>query len=157
MKRLVGITVAMLAGGALAVAALADPIDDLAGFWSGTGSVTLASGNTERVKCQVFYKTSGSNTQLKQTLRCASTDYAINATADLEVKAGQVTGNWEEKTYAVKGEVTGRYSGENFNLTITGANFTAAMNMTLSACKQAINITPKGLDVTKVTIGLAKC
>lgn len=157
MRRFTGIAAAILAGCALAVTAWADTIDDLAGFWSGTGSVVLASGNTERVKCQVFYKTSGSNTQLKQTLRCASTDYAINATADLEVKAGQVTGSWEEKTYAVKGEVTGRYSGENFNVTITGATFTAAMNMTLSACKQAINITPKGLDVTKVTIALSKC
>ena len=137
--------------------ALADPIDDLAGFWSGTGTVTLASGNNERVKCQVFYKTGASNTQVKQTLRCASTDYAINATADLEVKGGQVTGNWEEKTYAVTGEVTGRYSGENFNLMIKGANFTAAMNLTLSSCKQSINIAPKGLDVTKVSIGLAKC
>ena len=157
MKRFAGFAAAIVGGGVLAVAAWAEPIDELAGFWSGSGSVTLAGGNTERVKCQVFYKTAGSNAQFKQTLRCASTDYAINATADLEVKAGQVTGSWEEKTYAVKGEVTGRYTGENFNLTITGANFTAAMNMTLSACKQAINITPKGLDVTRVTIGLAKC
>jgi hypothetical protein len=135
---------------------MAEPIGDLAGFWSGSGSVTLSSGNTERVKCQVFYK-SENNSQVRQTLRCASTDYTINATADLQVKGGQVTGSWEEKTYAAKGEVSGRYSGESFNLMIKGANFTAAMNVTLSACKQSINITPKGLDVTKVTIGLAKC
>jgi hypothetical protein len=157
MKRFVGLAAAMLAGGAVTVAAWADPIDDLAGFWSGTGSVMLSGGNTERVKCQVFYKTMGSSTQLKQTLRCASSDYTINATADLEVKSGQVTGSWEEKTYAVKGDVTGRYSGENFNLTITGATFTAAMNMALSACKQAISISPKGLDITRVTIALTKC
>ena len=137
-------------------AAVAEPIADLAGFWSGSGSVTLASGNTERVKCQVFYKASDS-TQLRQTLRCASADYTINATADLQVKGGSVTGSWEEKTYAVKGEVTGRFSGENFALLIKGANFTASMNVALSACKQSLNITPKGLDVTKVVIGLAKC
>ena len=154
MKRFIAFAGATVVGAALA---LADPIGDLAGFWSGTGTVVLASGNTERVKCQVFYKTAASNTQLKQTLRCASTDYTINATADLEVKDGQVTGNWEEKTYAVKGDVAGRYSGENFNVTITGATFTAAMNMTLSACKQSISIAPKGLDVARVTIALAKC
>ena len=44
------------------------------------------------------------------------------------MKGGQVTGSWEEKTYSAKGEVTGRYSGEGFALTIQGANFTAAMN-----------------------------
>lgn len=146
-----------LFGGMFAWAALAEPLADLGGFWSGNGSVTLAGGNTERVKCQVFYKTSDSNTQVRQTLRCASTDYAINSTAELQVKGGQVTGSWEEKTYAAKGEVTGRYSGESFALTIKGASFTASMNVALSACKQSINITPKGLDVTKVTIGLSKC
>jgi hypothetical protein len=137
--------------------ASAEPVGDLAGFWSGNGSVTLASGNTERVKCQVFYKTAESNTLLKQTMRCASADYTINATADLQVKGGQVTGSWEEKTYAAKGDVTGRLTGESLALMIRGANFTAAMNVALSACKQSINITPKGLDVTKVIIGLAKC
>jgi hypothetical protein len=146
----------ILFGAMCSWAALAEPIADLAGFWSGNGAVTLASGNTERVKCQVFYKTENTS-QLRQTLRCASADYTINATADLQVKGGQVTGSWEEKTYAAKGEVTGRYSGESFVLMIKGANFTASMNMALSACKQSINITPKGLDVTKVTIGLAKC
>jgi hypothetical protein len=147
----------VLLSGALAWGAAAEPIADLAGFWSGNGSVTLAGGNTERVKCQVFYKAEGGGSQLRQTLRCASTDYTINATADLQVKGGQVTGSWEEKTYAAKGEVSGRYSGESFNLMIRGTNFSAAMNVTLSSCKQSISITPKGLEVTKVMIGLAKC
>ena len=156
MKPFAGLAAAALFGVMGSWAAFADPIGDLAGFWSGNGAVTLTSGNTERVKCQVFYKSDG-NSQLKQTLRCASADYTINSTADLQVKGGQVTGSWEEKTYAAKGDVTGRYSGENFALMIKGASFTATMNVTLSACKQSINITPKGLDITKVTIALAKC
>lgn len=157
MKTFSRVATVALFGVMSAWAALAEPLADLVGFWSGNGSVTLAGGNTERVKCQVFYKTSDSNSQVRQTLRCASTDYAINSTAELQVRGGQVTGSWEEKTYAAKGEVTGRYSGESFALTIKGATFTASMNVTLSACKQSINITPKGLDVTKVTIGLSKC
>jgi hypothetical protein len=157
MKTFARLVAVALFGAIYSWAVLAEPISDLAGFWSGNGSVALASGNTERVKCQVFYKASDSNTQLRQTLRCASADYTINSTAELQVKGGQVTGSWEEKTYAAKGDVTGRYSGENFALMIKGASFTATMNVTLSACKQSINITPKGLDITKVTIALAKC
>jgi hypothetical protein len=157
MKPFAGLAAAVLVAAIGSWAASADPIGDLAGFWSGNGAVTLASGNTERVKCQVFYKSTDGNSQLKQTLRCASADYTINSTAELQVKGGQVTGSWEEKTYAAKGDVTGRYSGENFALMIKGASFTATMNVTLSACKQSINITPKGLEVTKVTIALAKC
>jgi hypothetical protein len=31
------------------------------------------------------------------------------------------------------------------------------MNLTLSSCKQSINITPKGLDVTRINMSLTKC
>lgn len=157
MKTFAGLAAVVLSMALGSWVVLADPISDLAGFWSGSGSVTLASGNTERVKCQVFYKASEGNTQIKQTMRCASTDYTINALAELRVKGGQVTGSWEEKTYSAKGEVTGRFTGESLVLSIQGANFSAAMNVTLSNCKQSISITPKGLDVTRVSIGLAKC
>ena len=157
MKALAGLVVAasaMVLGPGLAQS---DPLGDLNGFWSGTGSVVLSGGNTERVKCQVFYKSGEGSTQIRQTMRCASTDYTINSLAELRVKGNQVTGSWEERTYSAKGEVTGRYSGEGFVLSIQGANFTAAMNVSLSNCKQSISITPKGLDVTRVTIALAKC
>jgi hypothetical protein len=142
---------------AMTWAAGASSIDELTGYWTGTGSVTLASGTTERVKCAVTYKVSDSGGQIKQTIRCASTDYSINALADLRVKGEQVSGSWEEKTYAATGQVTGRYTGSSFVLSIQGGSFTAAMNVTLSACKQSINISPQGLDVNRISIGLAKC
>jgi len=84
-------------------------------------------------------------------------DYAINATAELRVRGEQVSGSWEEKTYAAMGEVSGRYTGSDLVLAIRGANFTAAMNVSLSACQQSISIAPTGLDVSQVSIALAKC
>lgn len=139
---------------ALARAVSADPVGDLSGYWTGGGSVVLNNGKTERVKCNVIYRTDGGN--IRQTMRCASVDYSINSLADLKIKGGQVSGSWEEKTYAAKGEVSGRYSGESFALTIQGANFSAAMNVTLSSCKQSIQISPQGLEVSRVAIALAK-
>jgi hypothetical protein len=142
---------------ATAWAAATGPIGEMAGYWTGNGSVTLSGGNTERVKCAVIYKVSDDGVQIKQSIRCASTDYSINATADLKVKGEQVSGSWEEKTYSATGEVSGRFTGENLVLSIQGANFTASMNVSLSACKQSINISPKGLDVNRINIGLSKC
>jgi len=156
----------MAASAALAIAAAlaatgatatASPIDDMSGYWSGSGSVVLANGNTERVKCVVTYKIGEGGNQIKQSMRCASADYNINASADLNVKGAQVTGSWEEKTYSAVGEVSGRYSGSSLVLSIKGANFTASMNLTLSSCKQSISIVPQGLEVTRISIGLAKC
>jgi hypothetical protein len=135
----------------------ASSIGELAGYWTGVGSITLSGGNAERVKCAVVYKVGDGRGEIKQSIRCASADYTINATADLRVKGEQVSGSWEEKTYAATGEVSGRYTGDSFVLSIRGASFTAAMNVTLSACKQAISIAPNGLDVSHIAIGLAKC
>ena len=89
-------------------------------------------------------------------VRCASADYNINSSAELQVKGGQVSGTWEEKTYAAKGDVTGRYGGGSFALSIQGANFSAVMNVALSSCTQSLSITPRGLDVARVSITLAK-
>ena len=155
MKTLAGLATAALATVVCTWIAFADPLGDLNGFWSGTGSVMLSGGNTERVKCQVFYKTTDGS--IRQTMRCASSDYTINSLAELRVRGNQVTGSWEEKTYSAKGDVTGRYNGENFALSINGATFTASLNVSLSNCKQNISIVPKGLDITRVTINLAKC
>jgi hypothetical protein len=157
MKTLVGLVAAIVAIVTGAWLAAADPLGDLNGFWSGSGSVQLTGGSTERVKCQVFYKSGEGSTQIRQTMRCASTDYTINSLAELRVRGNQVTGSWEERTYSAKGEVTGRYSSDGLVLSIQGANFSAAMNVSLSSCKQNISITPRGLDVTRVTIVLAKC
>ncbi len=140
-----------------AVGATASPVDELAGYWSGSGSVVLTNGNTERVKCAVVYKVSEGGAQIRQTLRCASADYKIDALADLRVKGEKVSGNWEEKTYSATGAVTGKYSGNNFVLMIQGANFSASMNVTVTDCKQDINISPQGLEVTRISIGLGKC
>jgi len=155
MKMLVRLIAAILPAVFCCWAALADPIADLSGFWSGNGTISLTNGRTERVKCQVYYKIEGS-TQIRQTMRCASADYTINSLADLQLKGSQVTGSWEEKTYAAKGGVTGQYSGDSFTLSIKGLNFTAAMSVTLSSCKQSVNITPQGLEITRVAIALAK-
>jgi hypothetical protein len=155
MKILVRLTAAAIPAALFACAALADPIAGLSGYWSGTGAIALSNGKTERVKCQVFYKSEG-NGQIRQTMRCASPDYSINALTELHVKGSQVTGTWEEKTYSAKGDVTGRYGGDSFALSIQGANFSAQMSVTLSNCRQSLNITPRGLDITRVSITLAK-
>jgi hypothetical protein len=150
-------------GAALALAsalvswgALADPIGDLNGYWTGGGTVALTNGKTERVKCHVIYRPTDNAGQIRQSMRCASADYSINSLADLRVRGGQVSGSWEEKTYAAKGDVTGRYNAEGFALRIKGANFSAAMNVTLSTCKQSLSISPQGLEVTRVSLALAK-
>jgi hypothetical protein len=149
--------VGLLTAACTASAWAAGPLEDMNGYWSGNGSVILSNGNTERVKCAVTYRVSDGGTQIRQSMRCASADYKIDALADLRVKGEKVSGSWEEKTYSATGAVSGKYSENNFVLSIQGANFSAAMNVSLSDCKQNISISPQGLDVTRISIGLGKC
>jgi hypothetical protein len=139
-----------------ATGATAGPIEELDGYWSGGGTVVFNEGS-ERVKCAVRYKVGHGGTQIKQVMRCASADYSINATAELAVSGAQVAGNWEEKTYSASGQVSGRYTGSTFVLSIKGANFSAAMNVGVSGCKQSITIHPRGLEVRRISMSLAKC
>jgi len=141
---------------ALPGAALSNPVSDLPGRWTGSGSVVLANGNTEQVKCIATYFTR-SGDGLQQNLRCASASYKIDATANLVVNGSQISGHWEEKTWAATGQVTGKMGDNSLDLSIRGENFTAAMALTTSSCKQSINISPRGFDISKISIGLGKC
>ncbi|HZT49960.1 MAG TPA: hypothetical protein VFA64_18445 [Hyphomicrobiaceae bacterium] len=149
--------VGLCAGLAVAGGAAAGPIDDLTGYWTGTGTVVLAGGDKEQVKCAVVYKVSAGGGQIRQSMRCASADYRIDAAAVLRIDGGHVSGNWEERTYSATGEITGRYTGSSLALSIQGAGFTASMSVGLGGCRQSISIAPKGLEVRRVSITLAKC
>jgi hypothetical protein len=146
-----------LAATAAAAPAAATSMNDLPGRWSGWGSVTMTNGNSEQVKCVATYFINGGGSSVQQNLRCASTSYKIDATANLKVDKGQVSGEWQEKTYSATGEVAGRVTDDGLNLSIQGEHFAAAMAVTTSSCKQSISITPRGFDVSKISVGLGKC
>ena len=135
----------------------ADPLGELPGRWSGTGSIRMANGTAETVKCVATYFVSGGGVNVTQNLRCASSSYKIDTKASLVVRGGQVTGSWEERQYAQSGAVTGRMTNNGFNLQISGAQFTAALQLTSTACKQSISIAPKSFDISRISVGLGKC
>jgi hypothetical protein len=86
-----GVIAAAAALSISAAATAAVNLQEMVGYWTGTGKIVLNNGNTENVKCVVTYKLAG--TQLKQNLRCAGQGYSLNGTADLVVAPnGSVTG-----------------------------------------------------------------
>jgi hypothetical protein len=147
---------------ALVVVSMVQPVaagsvKDLAGRWSGWGSVKLSNGATEQVKCVATYFVKNAGALINQNLRCASASYKIDAKANYNVKGNALTGEWEERTHSAKGNVQGRMTGNGFRLAVKGETFSARMIVTSSRCKQSINISPRGLDVSRISIGLKKC
>ncbi len=132
-------------------------VKNLAGRWSGWGSVKLSNGATEQVKCVATYFVKKAGALINQNLRCASASYKIDAKANYNVKGSALTGEWEERTHSAKGNVQGRMTGDGFQLAVKGETFSARMIVSSSRCKQSINISPRGLDVSRISIGLKKC
>lgn len=156
-RKLAAGVAAAAASAAIALPGIAAPVQDLAGRWSGWGLITMANGSSEQVKCVATYFVDGGGAQVRQNLRCASTSYKIDVTAKLNNANGQLTGEWEEKTYAAVGSVAGKFTGDGFHVTIQGPTFSAAMAVTTTNCKQSISITPTGFDISRINIGLDKC
>lgn len=156
-RRLATAVTGLLVAASGVVDARADIATDLEGRWSGWGSIVMSSGASEQVRCVVQYAAGNGGGLVRQSLRCASASYRIDAEAELTISDGEVSGKWSERTYGADGGVRGRASDAGLNLTIEGAHFSAAMAVTTGGCKQSITIAPTGIDVARVSITLSKC
>ena len=140
-----------------AAAAEANPVSLLAGRWSGPGSIAMASGETEQMRCVATYFVENNGGSVRQNLRCASQGYKIDAITKLIVAGSRVSGAWEERTWATAGSIKGDIQADGFSLTIDGQGFTAAMAVKTSNCNQSISITPRGNTVARISMTLGKC
>jgi len=119
--------------------------------------MTLDGGNTERVKCVATYFSEKGGSELRPNLRCASTNYRIDAVAQLKVSGVRVSGEWQERTYVTGGEVSGRVKGDGIAVRIVGDQFTASMVVDTGECAQSMDIAPTGMGVRRIAVELKKC
>ena len=135
----------------------AGPVEFLPGRWTGWGQMTMDGGQTERVKCIATYFSEEGGTELRHNLRCASSNYQIDAVALLTVSSGRVSGKWEERKYETGGDVTGQVVDDGFDVSIVGHAFEASLKVETTKCKQTMNIAPKGMGVALIAVDLVKC
>ncbi len=68
----------------------------LAGAWTGSGSIALSDGSTERLRCRAIYRVEGAG--LQQSLRCASDSYKFELSSDLISQGSRISGTWSESS-----------------------------------------------------------
>ena len=129
----------------------------LSGSWSGSGSVRLASGAVERIRCQASYEVAPSGANFQQTLRCASDSYNFNLRASV-VRSGDgaISGTWTETTRQATGGIAGRASGNSIQATIRGPTFSASLSLATQGDRQTVSITSQGAEVSAVSIVLRR-
>lgn len=136
------VAVAFLAGFALAAAvaaaAPANPLSELAGAWRGAGTLTPLGGSGERVNCRVTYEISGA--RVVQMIDCAGTSYRIQAVGTLTYAQGKLTGTWAEKNYGTRGGAYGSVTGNTVYVRISSDDFNARMHIDFSPAHHSLRI-----------------
>jgi len=128
----------------------------LGGSWSGTGTIFVADGGSENIRCRATYTVGADNMTLQQNLRCASDSYKFELTTDIKSNGSNVTGYWSEATRNINGTLDGSGSNGQFNVLVTANGFAAELSLAVTGGKQTINMTSKNTDLRGRKISLSK-
>jgi hypothetical protein len=139
-----------------ALAQGAGPFAGLSGSWSGGGTISLASGANERIRCRAVYDVGSGGRALQLSIRCASDSYNFDLAGNVVSQGGAISGTWSESSRGVNGTVSGRASGSQIQAFAQGAGFSAGLSLSTHGNRQSVVIRPQGADVTAVSIALAR-
>jgi hypothetical protein len=146
------LSIAQAQGGAAA----ASPFADLAGSWSGTGTVTLSNGTTERLRCQASYQLASGGSNLRQDLRCSSDSYNFDLRTSVDHQGGSISGTWWEVSRNASGRLSGQASRGQIQAVVQGPGFSAGLAMSTRGDQQSVTIRSQGTEVSQVSISLRR-
>jgi hypothetical protein len=132
------------------------PFQPLAGYWAGTGTITLANGARERIRCRVSYAVKTDGKAMQQDLRCASDSYRFDVSTDIQLSGNYLTGMWSESSRGVGGRVLGSVSGAQIDALIESSGFSADLSLMTSGNRQVVSLRPRGIDVNDISVTLSR-
>lgn len=127
------------AGATVAPATDDEPFANLEGHWQGNGTIELANGAREPIKCRANYDLPKQN-NLQLDVRCASDSYQFDLRASANYANGAISGNWSESTRNAAGTISGTADKERFEVLAKGPAFSATLTMATKGDKQTIDI-----------------
>lgn len=130
-------TVSVFTGVSVAQAACAAAgtklIDRLEGRWRGTGTVTPMGGQAERILCRISYAKTRGGEGLRQVIKCAGTDYRIEASADVRCNGNSISGVWTENIASNTGRINGQLQGNRLRASFKGPNFEGRLSVSFAS------------------------
>lgn len=133
------------------------PFAGLEGSWSGNGTVTMANGSQERIRCSANYSVPPLGKSLNQGLKCASDSYRFDVKTNVFVEAGgALRGTWSEATNQVTGNVSGRIAPGVIETSVSSPAFSAHLSVTTQGGKQSVSMQPVNTTVKTVTIDMRR-
>jgi hypothetical protein len=131
------------------------PFAALPGSWSGSGTITMANGTRERIRCDGQYRLA-SRTNVNIQLNCASDSYRFQLRSDAVANDRSLAGTWDEASRGVGGRIYGRINGNRLEIRADGQTFSALLSMTTRGSRQTISIRSPGSEMSEVSISLSR-
>ena len=150
----------LMAASSADIAAISDfdPLNRLAGRWTGEGVMMLTSGPPESFKCIVTYRPTEDGSGMRQNLRCKGPSTRLDAATLLWVDGMEVTGRWEDRINSLTGTVRGIVTDSGFEVMLDGRFFAAKMAVAGSMCEQLVIVSPeRSVYFRELSAELRKC
>lgn len=118
----------------------ATPFGQLAGSWSGNGTIELANGAREPLRCHASYDVLEQQNSLQLNIRCASDSYNFNLRGSANYAAGAITGTWSESSRNAAGTIAGKADGDRLQVLAKGPSFSATLTLVTRGDRQSVEI-----------------
>ncbi len=101
----------------------------LAGTWSGSGAISLASGQKEKARCRAQYSPAGGS-GFAMSATCATQSAKVEQTARLKkVGANSYVGKFYNAEYGVSGSIRVTLNGNRQSVWLSGVAGTASFSL----------------------------
>jgi hypothetical protein len=141
---------------AAAPACAQQSFEDVAGSWSGAGTMKPKDGPREKVRCKANYTVKNEGQSVKMNLLCASDAYKMDLSANIDQSGTTLSGNWFESQYRQGGSISGKNVNGLIEAKADGQTITALLTVRTKANRQNFFMESPGAWVSEVSIDLAR-
>jgi hypothetical protein len=124
----------------------------LGGEWSGSGTLKLANGKSERIRCHG--EANADEALVRQYFSCASTGGKFSFSTSLKFSGNQVSGDWRGPDRS--GTLSGRATTGSISLRLVSDTGSGNLRATLSHCAQSLTVTGWSKEMRSLSVRLKK-
>jgi hypothetical protein len=129
---------------------------NVAGSWSGSGSMKPSDGPRERVRCKVDYIVKNAGQSVKMNVRCASDAYKMDLSANIDQNGTALSGNWFESQYRQGGKISGQNVSGLIEAKVESDTITALLTVRTNGNHQTFVMESPGAWISQVSIELVR-
>jgi hypothetical protein len=122
------------------------------GDWSGSGTLRLTSGESERIRCHGSGWASGNS--VSQDFRCASTGNTLYFSTTMHFSGNNVSGEWRGPDRG--GTLSGQATASQLRLRLTSASGSGDLTATVGQCSQSLRVTGWSDELRSLSVDLQK-